>query len=249
MGTGAFGGGAELMATPAKILVCTPTLHRFAGTHRVDNLERNIRAVQGQTYPQIEHVIVKAQCAKGAGCEECARTAALAAKYGYGNAGQRRYISLDVPGDRFGYYGRNLAIQTSDAPLIAYLDDDNWWEPGHLQSVVDALEHAQAAFAFSASYVRSAEGRLLLKRITRKPYFCGIDLNELLHRRSLIEKYGPWDLSYNADWDAVATWMRAGERYAATTELTANYTLKPGWKAICWYFYSYTKHRIANPFS
>ncbi len=237
------------MVTPAKILVCTPTLHRWARTHRVDNLERNIQAVRGQTYQNVEHIIIKAQCSAGAGCEVCAQTAALAASYGYGDNGPRRYIALDVPGDRFGYYGRTLAIQSSDAQLISYLDDDNWWEPRHLESLVDALEKKEAAFAFSASYVRSAEGKLLLKRIVRRPYFCGIDLNELLHRRSLLEKYGPWNLTYNADWEAVDAWMRAGERYAASTALTANYTLKPGWKSIFWYFYSYSKHRIANPFS
>ncbi len=145
--------------------------------------------------------------------------------------------------------GATWRFRSSDAPLIAYLDDDNWWEPRHLESLAAALEKQNAAFAFSGSFVRSAEGKLLLKRVTRKPYFCGIDLNEMLHRRSLIEKYGPWNLTYDADWEAVDAWLRGGERYAATAELTANYTLKPGWKSIFWYFYSYTKHRIANPFS
>jgi len=33
-----------------RILVCTPTLHRFAGEHRVDDLARTIDAVRMQTY-------------------------------------------------------------------------------------------------------------------------------------------------------------------------------------------------------
>ncbi|HEY3296968.1 MAG TPA: glycosyltransferase family 2 protein [bacterium] len=229
--------------TQERILVCTPTLHRWAGDHRVDNLERTIQAVRSQTYGTIEHIVVKAQCNQGADCPLCEETRELAARYALPD-GRFRLIELSEPGDRFGYVGRNLAIQTSDAPLIAYLDDDNWWEPNHLESLVAAMKKSGASFAYSASRVRSAEGKLLLKRISPKPYFTGIDLNEYLHKRELIEKYGFWNLTYNADWEAVENWLKHGEKIVTSGIMTSNYTLKPGAKAISLYFYSYYKHKV-----
>ena len=226
-----------------RILVCTPTLHRWAGKHRVDDLERVVQAVRKQTYGNVEHIVVKAKCNQGDNCPLCAETRELAARYALPD-NRFRLIELSEPGDRFGYFGRNLAIQSSTAPLIAYLDDDNWWEPQHLQTLYDALKRTGASFAYSASFVRSAEGKLLLKRNTRKPYFTGIDLNEFLHKRELIEKYGPWNLTYNADWEAVENWLAHSEKYAATGKLTTNYTLKPGAKSVSLYFYSYFKHKV-----
>jgi glycosyltransferase involved in cell wall biosynthesis len=228
-----------------RILVCTPTLHRYAGTHRVDDLERVIGAVRKQTWREIEHIVVKAQCRAGANCELCAETRELAENAAK-NDSRFRFIELTEPGDRFGYVGRNTAIQNSDAPLIAYLDDDNWWEANHLESLAGAMKRTGAPFAYSGSYVRSAEGKLLLRRMTRRPYFTGIDLNEFLHRRSLLEKYGLWNLTYNADWEAVENWLAHGETYAPSGEFTSNYTLKPGAKYIALYFYSYTKHRVMS---
>jgi glycosyltransferase involved in cell wall biosynthesis len=235
------------MTQQERILVCTPTLHRWAGEHRVDDLKRTIEAVRNQTYPSVEHIVVKAQCNQGPDCPLCAETRELAGRYA-GDGNRLRLIELQEPGDRYGYFGRNLAIQSSDAPLIAYLDDDNWWEPNHLESLYRNLQDKQASFAFSGSFVRSADGKLLLKRVTRRPYFTGVDLNEFLHKRVLIQKYGLWNLTYNADWEAVENWLKHGERYAATGQLTSNYSLKPGKKYEMLYFYSYYKHIVLKTF-
>lgn len=35
---------------------------------------------------------------------------------------------------------RSVLSQLSNAPRIAYLDDDNWWAPDHLQSLLKAIE-------------------------------------------------------------------------------------------------------------
>ena len=44
-------------------------------------------------------------------------------------------------------------IRESRAPIIAYLCDDDWWGPGHLETALDALEsHPSAVAHCSASY-------------------------------------------------------------------------------------------------
>jgi len=87
--------------------------------------------------------VVKAQCKGGSDCVLCRETRDIAARAAKADS-RFRFIELQEAGDRFGYFGRNLAIQSSDAPLIAYLDDDNWWEPNHLESLSNALQSTGA---------------------------------------------------------------------------------------------------------
>ncbi len=238
-----------IMPNPSPtILICTPTLHRFRGTHRVDDLKRVIEAVRNQTYTDHVHTIVRDFCADGPNCSLCKETEALIAAYARTDP-RLKSVVLAEKHDSFGYYQRNLAIRQSDCPLIAYHDDDNWWEPQHLESLYKALTDANAAFAFSGSNVRNHLGKVIIHRRTRKPYFTGIDLNEILHRRELIDRYGEWNLTYDADWEMVSLWMKHGERYAATRKCTSNYALKPGLVARFWFWYSFCKHGLWRIFS
>lgn len=234
-----------MSAVRQRILVCTPTVHRFAGRHRVDNLRRNIESVRAQTYTELEQHILNDRCAAGLDCALCRDTAALVADAAAGDP-RIRFTQQERRGDPFGYTGRNTAIRESDCPLIAYLDDDNWWEPEHLQSLHDALQEAEADFAFSASLVRGHTGQVILRRRTARPYFTGIDLNEILHRRELIDRYGEWNLTYNADWEAVRAWLHGGERFVTTGRFTSNYSIKPGLKSRLLFYYSYGKNRLRS---
>jgi glycosyltransferase involved in cell wall biosynthesis len=60
-----------------------------------------------------------------------------------------------------GAYGnKNVIARASTAPYLAFLDDDDLWEPEFLQRRVQALdEHPQCAFAFSTYTEIDAEGR------------------------------------------------------------------------------------------
>lgn len=228
-----------------RILVCTPTIHRFAGRRRLDNLRRNIESALAQTHTDFEQHILNDRCRAGDDCALCRETAELCRAFAARDS-RIRFTQLERHGDNFGYASRNRAIQESDAPLIAYLDDDNWWEPEHLRSLHNALQQARAAFAFSASNVRNHRGRIILRRRTARPYFTGIDLNEILHRRELIERCGAWNLTYNADWEAVHAWLQAGEPFVTTGLFTSNYSIRPGLKSRLLFYYSYGKNRLRS---
>lgn len=229
-----------MSGTEEQIVVCTPTYHRPG------QLKVAIESVLGQTYRNLIHVVVKDGCERGADCADCAETDRLGSEIS-GRDGRLRYVSLREHKGGYGFFARNHAIEITGAPLIAYLDDDNWWEPEHLETLQRALRERNAAFAFSGTNVRDHRGNLVKRRISHIPYFSGIDTNKILHRRELVRKYGAWKptdaVFHNHDWELVCRWMRGGEPYAATGLATSNYKLSPR-DPLARFWYSYYKNRV-----
>ena len=56
-----------------------------------------------------------------------------------------RHGGLTPPSD--GGCLRAVLTHLANSPYVAYLDDDNWWHPGHLRQMRAATEEAQWAFA------------------------------------------------------------------------------------------------------
>lgn len=107
--------------------------------------------------------------------------------------------------------------------LIAYRDDDNWWDPGHLASLVGLLvRDPLTSFAFSSFTVA---GETIECRRSRRYQ---IDTSALLHRRFLPERYGFWrspsDVDWAHDWEFVSRWV--DEPWQASLQPTSHYTLE-----------------------
>lgn len=206
---------------------------------------RAVESVLRQTYRDFEHIIVKDGCNRRPECEECRAIIAVGEEYQKKDA-RIRFVALPEHKGGFGYYARNWAIENSTAPFIAYLDDDNWWEPEHLESLIGVLEPSDAMFAFSGSIVHDQRNRIIHRRISKRPYHTGIDTNEILHRRELIDRLGPWKPPgeiFDHDWELVSRWLRSGATYVTTGRATSNYQLRPEYPP--WRFwYSYWKHRL-----
>jgi hypothetical protein len=59
--------------------------------------------------------------------------------------------------NRFSGALRTILTYLANSPLVAYLDDDNWWAPDHLSSLVDAIRGADWAFS-QRLFVEAATG-------------------------------------------------------------------------------------------
>ena len=55
---------------------------------------------------------------------------------------------------------RNLALSLVTAPLVAFLDDDNAWEPEHLSSLIDLMDETGSPAVHSWRRLYSPEGQL-----------------------------------------------------------------------------------------
>lgn len=63
---------------------------------------------------------------------------------------------------------RNRGLALARAPLVAFLDSDDVWEPGHLRALLPAFRDASVSGAFSNYDVVDARGRVL-ERAAFKP--------------------------------------------------------------------------------
>lgn len=121
---------------------------------------------------------------------------------------------------------RNAGIRAARAPLVAFLDADDWWLPGKLQQQV-ALMRAQPALGFcsTAARVEDPAGRLL--NLWSAPRWSGSFLVHLfgetaavagsgsavLARRALLEEVGGFDETLRSLEDT-DLWMRLAARAA-----------------------------------
>lgn len=136
----------------------------------------------------------------------------------------------------------NMAIQISNAAAIAYLDDDNEWDPNHLEVLVDMIRtpgndlvygfhRVVAGEPYSVGYdkanIRDETGALRLwyvefdpVRLQKGPTANRIDLNSGLHSRGaaveqLLRCTGAiWkdNLMRFNDWEMLSRWARQGLR-------------------------------------
>lgn len=141
-----------------------------------------------------------------------------------------QWYNLEKNSNNSGTTPRNFGISKATAELIAYLDDDNTWDPNHLSSLVSKLEQSNASYVF-ASFTMNvvSNGKRngeVYPIICRKPLKYRIDTSALLHRKSLIEKYGAWSYvdKLSHDWELVSRWVNGKEEWVATELLTVNYT-------------------------
>lgn len=106
---------------------------------------------------------------------------------------------------------RNRGIAESQAPFIAYLDSDNIWFPDFLQKAVDCLvAEPEVDMVYGAMVIVGEETQpphilwepFQSENLLRNNF---IDTNIMVHRKSLIAKYGLWssEMERLQDWELV----------------------------------------------
>lgn len=130
-------------------------------------LEQNLNSVASQTYENIQHLVV------------------VDGKHHY------EKLDYDIPADTIilpyatgteqynGHriYGAMTYIAKGD--YIIYLDEDNWLEPNHVQSLVDIIKDNPNAFACTLRKITDMEGK----------YICNDDCESLGNWESVIGDY------------------------------------------------------------
>ena len=104
-----------------------PLVSAVITTHnRLDLLKRAINSVLGQTYANIECIVVSDASEDGTD-DYCSKLPI-------------KYISIPKSESKGGNHARNLGILASKGKYVAFLDDDDYWMPSKIEKQVELIE-------------------------------------------------------------------------------------------------------------
>lgn len=188
-------------------------------------LARALASVGNQTYPQVEVVVVNA---RGAAHSPLPPAGILPV----------RLVDLGVPLPRS--RAANMGLQAARGDLLVLLDDDDWFDPSHLERLVFALRQHQGSVAAYAGVrcLHEGEGETRAGRVFDEPFDPVrllaenyIPVHALLFRRSVLE--GPEGCRFDEAFDLFEDWdfllqLRTRGPFVHCPGISANYSIHEG---------------------
>jgi hypothetical protein len=181
--------------------------------NRPEFLQRALDSLVAQTFGDFEVVVVNDG---GAAMEAVLDAYATKLLITYVRHGKNRDRSA----------ARNSALAMARGRYIAYLDDDDRYQPDHLETLIDTLRRGNHQIAYSdATWVLEQKGptgyQTIRPILTRsKPFDVDqlmvanyVPLVSVMHERACVDEVGGFDeqLGTNEDWDLL---IRLASRYA-----------------------------------
>ena len=204
----------------ASVSVVLPT------RNRPDLVLEAIRSVARQTHPEMELILVRdgGEALSPAVHEALARLEFPAV-----------LIERDDPPEGLAR-ARNRGVERARGDAVAFLDDDDLWEPQHVAQLAAALDRdPEAMVAYSDAMVweeQSGGSRLLavdfdLGVFGRDSF---IPPSAFAARKVAFERFGPFDpeMSYSEDWDWLLRVARGGAMIVRAPGATVTVRIHPG---------------------
>ena len=170
--------------------------------HGVENIERAVKSVLSQTYPNIELIIVDDN---GEGTEAQIATYNIIKKYD-----NIRYICHKK--NKNGSAARNTGIKTAKGEYVALLDDDDAYKPDKIaKQMTSMLEENESSLCYTGMNIHYPDGRVVTVVQDSKGYLfkdvmlrkiCG-QTSTLLFKKEAALSIGGFDESFNRhqDWE------------------------------------------------
>lgn len=212
----------EVKVLPS-VTVITPTIG-------ADSLEKVLESVRNQTYKNIRHLVV----VDGRGC--------ILPESLLKHDKNVDVVFLPYNTGGSGYYGHRIYAAFShlvNSDYIAFLDEDNWYEPDHIQSLMNTIEENSGSyFAYSLRkvWLDESEGGTFLaddccESIGLVPIYGSsdqhlVDTSCYLFSKDTLVYYGHhWHAGWGADRLFFKAMMQLGVPCNTTGKHTLNYRL------------------------
>ena len=204
-----------------KVAVVTPTIG-------ADTLSKCIESVQNQTYENLTHYIFLD------GQEHYDKIHPVL----YKNSGKRtiKTVSLEDNVGK-GWYGHRVYSACSflvNADVICYLDEDNWYEPCHVEKIVETLNKGYQ-WAYSLRKIYDKEGNFICEdnceSLGKWPVYFNdsvfhIDTSSFAVRRDIAVRIGhAWYGQWGADRQFFGALKQHYPNFGCTNSFTMNYRL------------------------
>lgn len=148
-----------------------------------------------------------------------------------------RYVDASGSGWRSAGASRNAGAALATGDLVAFLDDDDMWEPDYLASVVPALDADRADFVVGWTEAdigprayhmeRMRPGLQVADVVARNPGFVG---SNFVMRRDAFARLGGFDpaLTVSNDQDLLVRALQHGLRYAVVPRVLVRNRIHDG---------------------
>jgi hypothetical protein len=213
---------------------------KYEGRYRVSvitattgnpKLRRAIESVQAQTYPRVEHVIV---IDGPSGAENVRRMLPSDTSHDI------QIMSLPFNTGAEGYNGHRIyaaCIYLVNGRYVSFLDEDNWFEPHHIASLMQLVESKGLEWCYALRNIVDADGHLITQDdceslgawpIWNAPGTHLVDMNCYLVRRDIAIGASPvfhrriYDGS--PDFELCRFLLNAAKRFDTNGDYTVNYT-------------------------
>jgi glycosyltransferase involved in cell wall biosynthesis len=130
-------------------VVTATTGHRF--------LSRCLKSIQEQTFGPLQHFVVSDGIEHREKVERAAATLPSV-------RGTLCVLSLPYPTGKEGWCGHRIYAAISllcNTEFVCFLDDDNWFEPDHIVSLISGIRANDSAWAFSLRQIFDSEGNFV----------------------------------------------------------------------------------------
>lgn len=93
----------------------------------------------------------------------------------------------------------NIGLQSASGELITYLTDDDIYYPQRLEKMVESFSNPEISLVYDRQRVvrfnSCGTTELYIRNLIgiTNSHRCEIDHNSIMHRKSCLEKTGPWD--------------------------------------------------------
>jgi glycosyltransferase involved in cell wall biosynthesis len=205
-----------------KVAVVTPTIGS-------EHLNQCIESVQNQTYGNLTHYLFL----DGQEHYEKIHPAI------YKNAGKKTIKTIQLEENvGKGWYGHRVYAACSflvNADVICYLDEDNWYDPNHVQSLVEKMESGNYDWVYSFRKIYDKDGEFICEdnceslgkwAVYVNPSIYHIDTSSFGVRRSVAIAVGhSWYGQWGADRQFFSTLKHHFPKFDGTREYTCNYRL------------------------
>ncbi|HCR96567.1 MULTISPECIES: glycosyltransferase family 2 protein [Halomonas] len=206
---------SEQLASPALVSVIMPCFNRM------DTIKLAVDSVLGQSYPNIELILVDDGSQDGTAkwCEHRASE----------NPGVKAVLLNQNGGVSA---ARNKGLEAAQGEYIMYLDSDNRWDTRYVAAMVgafQALPNAEALYSGLYRYHADSEepSSVVFGPLNRSLAFNRnyIDLNTFVHTRKAWQRLGGFDeaLPRYVDWDLVRRYLLHASLYSVPVILTHYY--------------------------
>ena len=183
----------------------------------IAHLEETIESVLGQSYENIEYIIIDGGSTDG--------TVELIEKYDE----QITYWGSEPDGGIYDAMNKGIAKATGE--IVGLINADDWYAKDAVANAVEAFRTSSADVVHGAMEIVSEDGSSFVKdaemKLDRLAKGMLINHPTLFAKRDLYEKYGGFDTSYKivADWELMVRWWQEGAKFVAVDDCLAHFRM------------------------